>query len=31
MLKLEQFKDAKKRLDGVIKETKLIYSPTFSE
>lgn len=31
MLKLEQFKEAKERLNGVIKETKLIYSPTFSE
>lgn len=29
MLKLEQFKEAKERLNGVIKETKLIYSPTF--
>lgn len=31
MLKLAQFEEAQKRLKGVIKETKLIYSPTFSE
>jgi threonine dehydratase len=31
MLKLEQFKEARKRLNGVIKATNLIYSPIFSE
>lgn len=31
MLKLEQFKEARERLNGVIKATNLIYSPIFSE
>ena len=31
MLSLSQFEDARERLKDVIKETKLIYSPTFSE
>lgn len=31
MLSLSQFEDARERLKGIIKETKLIHSPTFSE